>query len=300
MSCEAINKQLKLEDLDISLSRLRITRPAELERMQASLDRIGQLSPVIVRKEEDNYQLLDGFKRYFSAERLDWKFIQARVLEISLPHGKAMILNYNRTNRSLLDYDEALVIYSLKKDHLMDQEAISKLTGYSRSWVCRRLALIERLSESVQQELRMGMISNSQARAIVKLPRGNQEVIMRAIITHNITSRDSLLLVDKYLQSSSNGDQEYLIKHPLEVIEQSTRSYEIYDSRLSRHGNRLLKSIEQLLTQQHIFIGQFTNGQTRGLKQVELSMLVGKLERLEKNANTIRSVINNKTHYYER
>ena len=70
MSCAPINKQLKLEDLDISLSRLRITRPVELERMQASLDRIGQLSPVIVRKEEDNYQLLDGFKRYF--QRSGW------------------------------------------------------------------------------------------------------------------------------------------------------------------------------------------------------------------------------------
>ena len=300
MSCEAINKRLKLEEVDISLSCLRITRPVELEKMQTSLDRIGQLSPVIVRKEEDKYQLLDGFKRYFSLERLGWEFIQARVLDISLPHGKAMILNYNRTNRSLLDYDEALVIYSLRKDHLMDQEAISQLTGYSRSWVCRRLALIEKLSESVQEELRMGMISNSQARAIVKLPRGNQVVMMRAIITHNITSRDSLLLVEKYLQSNSKHEQEYLINHPVEVIEQSTPPQEIYDSRLSRHGNRLLKSIEQLLTQQHIFIGQFTNDQTRGLKQVELSMLVGKLERLERNASTILSVINNKTHYYER
>jgi ParB/RepB/Spo0J family partition protein len=300
MTCAPINKQLTLEEVDTSLSCLRITRPAELDRMQASLDRIGQLSPVIVRKEANNYQLLDGFKRYFSAERLGWEFIQARVLEISITHGKAMILNYNRTNRSLLDYDEALVIYSLKKDHLMDQEAISQLTGYSRSWVCRRLALIEKLSESVQEELRMGMISNSQARAIVKLPRGNQEVIMRAIITHNITSRDSSVLVEKYLQSTSKHEQEYLINHPVEVIEQSTRPHEIYDSRLSRHGNRLLKSIEQLLTQQHIFIGQFTNDQTRGLKQVELGMLVGKLNRLEKNANTILSVINNKTHYYER
>lgn len=300
MTCEAFNKQLKLEDLDISLSCLRITRPVELERMQASLDRIGQLSPVIVRKEGKSYQVLDGFKRCHAAERLGWEFIQARVLEISITHGKAMILNYNRTNRSLLDYDEALVIYSLKKDHLMDQEAISQLIGYSRSWVCRRLALIEKLSDSVQGELRMGMISNSQARAIVKLPRGNQEVIMRAIITHNITSRDSCVLVEKYLQSTSNSEQEYLINHPVEVIEQSTRPHEIYDSRLSRHGNRLLKSIEQLLTQQHIFIGQFTNDQTRGLKRVELSMLVGKLERLEKNAGTILSVINNKTHYYER
>jgi len=86
MTCATINKQLKLEDLDISLSCLRITRPVELERMQASLDRIGQLSPVIVRKEANNYQLLDGFKRY----------VHKMIMQsnISLPSNSQIIKTY--------------------------------------------------------------------------------------------------------------------------------------------------------------------------------------------------------------
>ena len=300
MTSDAINKQVTLEELDTSLSCLRIIRPVQLKEMQSSLERLGQLTPVIVRMEDDNYQVLDGFKRCFTAERLGWKVLQASVLDIPITYGKAMILNYNKTNRSLLDYDEALVVYSLKKDHLMDQGAISKLTGYSRSWVCRRLGLIEKLAECVQQELRMGMISNSQARAIVKLPRGNQEIIMRVIITHNLTSRDSLVLVEKYLQSASKSEQEYIINHPMEIIEQSNYKDDIYDSRLSRHGNRLLKTIELLLTQQNIFVGQFTHHQTGQLREIEINILFGKLERTAKNAGTILSVINNKNQYYER
>jgi ParB family transcriptional regulator, chromosome partitioning protein len=295
MTCETINKQLKLEYLDISLSCLRILQPADLERIYQSLRRLGQLNPVIVRKEGNGYQILDGFKRYFGAERIGWPCLDARVLDISISHGVAMMLNYNRTSRSLMDYDEALVVYSLKKDHLMDQSSISQLTGYSRSWVCRRLALIEKLAFSVQQELRMGMISNSQARAIVKLPRGNQEDIMRVIISHGITSRDSSVLVESFLRSNSKSGQEYIINHPVEVIEQSSHNDEIYDQGLAWHGNRLFKSIEQLIALQNIFIAQFTHHHTRELKEIEQSMLPGKLEMVEKNASTIVSIIKNKT-----
>jgi len=295
MTCNTINKLLKLEDLDISLSCLRIIQPVALERMYQSLHRIGQLNPIVVRKENTNYQILDGFKRYFSAERIGWPCLDARVLEISITHGKAMILNYNRTKGSLLDYDEALIVYSLKKDHLMDQGSISQLTGYSRSWVCRRLALIEKLASCVQEELRMGMISNSQARAIVKLPRGNQEDIMREIITHGITSRDCSVLVEKFLQSNSKSEQEYIINHPVEIIEQFRYKDEIYDRGINGYGKGLFKSIERLLTQQSIFITQFSHCQAEELKEIELSMLPGKLERIKKNTDSILSLINNKT-----
>jgi len=108
---------------------------------------------------------------------------------VSLPEGKAAMLSYNRSGRSLLDYDEAMVIYNLKQVHLLDQFTISRLTGYSRSWVCRRLALIEKLDPALQDALRMGLITNSQARAMVRLPRGNQEEVMHCITEWHLTSR---------------------------------------------------------------------------------------------------------------
>ena len=77
--------------------------------------------------------------------------MDVRILDVPLMEGKAMMLSYNKSGRSLMDYDEALVVCSLKKDHLLDQSAISHLIGYSRSWVCRRLALVEKLDPSVQE-----------------------------------------------------------------------------------------------------------------------------------------------------
>jgi ParB family transcriptional regulator, chromosome partitioning protein len=295
MITESIHKRLKLEELDTTLSTLRITRPAELERMRQSLERSGQLNPVIVRLSDDKYQVLDGFKRYFIAQDLGWEFLEARILDIPLTEGKAIMLSYNRGGRSLLDYDEALVIYNLKSEHLLDQVAISRLTGYSRSWVCRRLALIEKLDPALQDALRMGLITNSQARALVKLPRGNQQEVMRCITIWHLTSRDSSVLVEKYLQSDSRKEQEYVLSHPREVIEQSYAKEEIFDIRLSQHGNRLLKSIEHLLTQQNIFIGLFHQHLTGKLSDLETAILDEKIKRLKKGAVTIQSIINDKT-----
>jgi ParB/RepB/Spo0J family partition protein len=294
MTKEVIHKTVKLDQLDTSLQDLRITRPCEMEKMCRSLRHSGQLNPLIVRIAADRFQILDGFKRYHCAKHLGWEYLDARILDVPLMEGKAMMLRYNKAGRSLMDYDEALVVCSLKKDHLLDQSAISHLTGYSRSWVCRRLALIEKLDPSVQDALRMGVITNSQAREIVKLPRGNQGAMMRCVTTHNLTSRDSRILVEKFLGASGQKEQEYILSHPVEIIEKSVSTGEIYDSRLSRHGNQLLKSIELLLIQQNIFTSLSGQHMTQILGETEKSILGVKMEKLKKGAVMVESVINQK------
>ena len=300
MTAEFTHKTVKLDQLDISLQDLRITRPGELEKMCRSLRHSGQMNPLIVRVTGDGYQILDGFKRYHSAKQLGWESLDAKVVDVPLMEGKAMMLKYNKAGRSFMDYDEALVVYSLKKDHLLDQSAISHLTGYSRSWVCRRLALVEKLDSKVQNALRMGVITNSQAREIVKLPRGNQDEMMRCITGHHLISRDSRVLVEKFLGASGQKEQEYILSHPVEIIEKSVSTGEIYDSRLSSHGNRLLKSIELLLIQQNIFTGLCGQHMTQMLGNNEKSILEVKMERLRKGAVTVQSIINQKIWKNER
>ena len=89
MTDMSIHKRIKLEELDCSLSSLRITRPADLGRMRQSLERSGQLNPIVVRPFDERFQILDGFKRFTIAGDLGWESLEARILDISLPEGKA-------------------------------------------------------------------------------------------------------------------------------------------------------------------------------------------------------------------
>jgi hypothetical protein len=61
MTGTATTCELNLGKMDLSLSCLRIIRPIQLERMQESLNKFGQLNPVIVRRQEDIFQIIDGF-----------------------------------------------------------------------------------------------------------------------------------------------------------------------------------------------------------------------------------------------
>lgn len=289
MSLQAPIKDLPLDQIDISLSGLRISRPAEVDQMCHSMDDHGQLQPVVVRRLDTFYQLLDGFKRYQGAEKLGWRCLRCIVLDVTLSHGVAMILKYNRGGKGLSDYDQALIIYSLCYDHGLDQVSISQLTGYSRSWVCRRLSLVERLNEQVQDALRMGLIGNTQARHLVKLPCGNQQAIMEIIIGYGFSCRDTALLIDKYLSSKSQKEQVYVLSHPREVIQREHTGKDIYDTRLGKEGNGLLKAIALLMLQQNIFIGQMNSG---SLSETERQILAPRLRPLHQKAQQVLSVIN--------
>jgi ParB/RepB/Spo0J family partition protein len=286
---------IKMEEIDTSLRLMRLMRPRQVNDMVQSMSRFGQLQPIIVRPEAGKYQLIDGFKRYYAGQEIQLVQLEANVAGVSEAIGKAMIVNCNKEANSLVEYEEALIVYSLVKDHLMEQKEIATLLGYSRTWVCRRIAMIEKLDQVVQDELRLGAISNTQARSIIKLPRGNQEEIVRAIIGHQLNSRQSKLLVDKYLQTGNKQEQAYLLEHPQEVLNHDGRVNEIYDCRLSPYGNRLLKTTEILRNQQDMFVGQFINHQASQLKEPEKAILWPKIEQISKKSHTIISVINQKT-----
>ena len=68
----------------------------------------------MVRPLDGRFQILDGFKRHCVAVDLGWESLEARILDISLAEGKVAMFSNNRSGRSLPDYDEAMVILSLK------------------------------------------------------------------------------------------------------------------------------------------------------------------------------------------
>jgi ParB/RepB/Spo0J family partition protein len=236
---------LRLDQLGLDFGHLRLARPELIKSMEQSLAKFGQLSPLIVRQGKTSFEIIDGFKRYHAATTLGWATLAASILRVSRRVATAMILAYNRNNHSLTDYEEALVLFALKQDHQLSQDEIAELIGYSASWVSRRLALVEKLEPTVTDELKLGVISTTQAREIMQLPRGNQPEIIKTIIDHDLTTRQTAGVVDELLKTQDREQQRYILDHPLEVLERDQDNVDgDYDARLSATGNRLLKTIK--------------------------------------------------------
>ncbi|MGV8134999.1 MAG: ParB/RepB/Spo0J family partition protein [Mangrovibacterium sp.] len=282
---------IKLANLDESFSRFRLTTPGQVQAMQRSLESVGQLHPVIVRIQGPRVQLLDGFKRFYAARLLKLESLQCQGVEVDDQTAKVMILTYNGQGASLVDFEQAQVVYSLKKEHLLGQEDIARLLGKSISWVSRRLSFIERLDESVKVHLRLGKITCTHARELARLPRGKQEVFLKLVIGHNLTSRQTGLLVKKYLGAKTEQEQNYLQSHPLEIIERAGVEAEVHDSRLSLQGNRLLKTSRMLGHYQHVFIGQSCNPPLKELAALEEEILCPGFRDIVRKTRTIQSIL---------
>jgi len=207
-------EEISLSEFDLSLVEMRIMNMSRILQVEQSMRVHGQLQPVVARAHAGGIQLIDGYKRLYAAEDLMMDTLQCRLLEVDLDQAKVLLMSYNWTGQSLAPYEEAVVLKDLLETHHIDQRRLAKLTGKSTSWVSRRLSLIGKLDEGVCAEIRMGSLSSSHARSLMRLPRGNQAAIARVISLYKLTSREAEKLVDAFLEASDEQDQGAILDFP--------------------------------------------------------------------------------------
>ena len=145
----------------------------------------------------------------------------ARFLETDEQGAKAAIFNLNRITGRPVELEEAWIIYALVIDDGLQQIEVAQMLGRHKSWVNRRLALIERLCNEARESLRLGLITPTQARHLTRLPRGNQNAAMRTAAHAALTSREISCMVDLLLASSTQEQTQFVLEKPRQAIEQS-------------------------------------------------------------------------------
>jgi ParB/RepB/Spo0J family partition protein len=191
-----------LGKIDDRYSRYRLIYPKADKAMAASIERYGQLSPVVVGPAQKKcYPLIDGFKRLRASRRLGLTDLTATVLQAGERALKAAMFHLNKKHHSMTAMEEAVIVRSLYREHDLTQEAIGTLLGYHKSWVNRRLALLDRLDADVLEQVRLGLIGPGMIRELAKLPRGNQAEVLDTIRKHTMTCRESAQLVALVLES---------------------------------------------------------------------------------------------------
>lgn len=237
---------MKLDKIGETYHKFRIPRPGAEAEMQKSLASRGQLTPVVVFSCQDGYQLIDGFKRLHAARRIPgFGQLRVRILNLNERGAKSMIYCLNRNFRGLSDLEEAWIVQALYREDHLSQPEIAELLDHHKSWVSRRLALVEKLSPRVQEDIRLGMLTAASARELVRLPRGNQEELNDTVRRQGLTSRETAQLVDLFEKTTGREQQLYLLEHPREALAaRKGKTPAPYDDRLSREANRLKDRIE--------------------------------------------------------
>ncbi len=161
---------LKWEEIGEHYGRYRLHVPEAERAMARSLERYGQLSPVVVCRRQDRYELIDGFKRLSAVRGLaQIPRLSARLMEADERQAKAAIYGLNRAGGRTRELEEAWIIQALVREDGLSQVEVAELLGRHKSWVCRRLALIERLGPKAKDELRVGLLTAHRRREQIVL-----------------------------------------------------------------------------------------------------------------------------------
>jgi ParB/RepB/Spo0J family partition protein len=280
---------LKTDEIGEYYGRYRLHVPEAERAMAKSLQRYGQLSPVVVCRREERYELVDGFKRLGAARRLTHiELLSARLMEADERTVKAAIYGLNRAGGHTRELEEAWIIHALVREDGMSQVEVAELLGRHKSWVCRRLALLERLGAKARDELRVGLLSPTAARQIVRLPQGNQTEVLEAARREALSAGELAGVVDLWLGCGDRGQQKYILAHPREALSQSKgvlRSGR--DPRLSEAGNHVWKRVGLLLDVLGRMEVWLAHHGRAGLTAEDRAVLAPRFEKLSREAGSV-------------
>jgi hypothetical protein len=242
-------RQVSLESLDERYRRYRLEDRSAERAMRRSLERYGQISPIVVCMLLERPVVVDGFKRLSGARSLKgFSTLAARVLEVDEAGAKAAIYTLNHVGRQPQELEEAWIVHALVREDGLSQVEAAALLGRHKSWVNRRLAMWERLAEPAKEELRLGLLSPSMARQLTRLPAGNQAEALKTAREASLTSAELGGVVDLLLASSTAEQKRLVLTDPRRALRQSQEDcLPAWDPRLSAAGNRAARQLAGLL-----------------------------------------------------
>jgi ParB/RepB/Spo0J family partition protein len=240
------DEMLEIRQIGTSYGHVRCLLPRQVEQMKASLTVHGQLTALVVVKRPSGLELIDGFKRYRAAEQMGWTRLQASLMEVDEPGQWAAMLALNRATPSMSVLEEALVLREMVAVG-MTQTQIGQILSRHKSWVSRRIGLIERLHPELVEQIREGILPPGAARRLLSLPAGNQLEMATLVMHHRLGSQETELFV-RLWKNADPPVRDYLLAHPHQALAQARASdpQEPPDLRLTPHGQRLQRLLRLL------------------------------------------------------
>ena len=171
--------------------------PHRQRRLLASLAESGQQTPIVVVVCTDNperYLVIDGYKRLVALQQLGHDTVEATVWRLS--EAEALLLDRTlRLSQQETELEQGWLLQEMEQRYSYSLDELARRFDRSMSWVSRRLALVELLPESIQQQVREGKIAAQLAmKYLVPAARISVEDCERmaaAFAAHRCTTREA-------------------------------------------------------------------------------------------------------------
>jgi len=232
-------KEIEIDHLQLRYAHTRIQRPERISSLASSIERFGQIMPVIVLREGvDSLVLIDGYLRVKAMRSCRRDTVVAEIWECKEEEALVEVLGRAHNRRWDL-VEEAAILWELHRRYHLSQSRIASLLGRKQGWVSGRLALYNALAEDTLELIRKGSISTWAAtRVIAPIARAMPEhgkVLCENLSQTDLSTRDLALLFRHY-QKANRKQRENLVREPLLFLKALRARQEATEAKVLKEG----------------------------------------------------------------
>ena len=162
----------------------------ELKELSQSIKEKGFIQPIVVRKIGDEYEIVAGGRRYQASKSLGLKEIPTIIKDISDRDTLIFAIAENLQRKDLNPIEEADAFKRLIEEFDFSLEDIARFLGKDKTTIVNTLRLLK-LPPKIQEALRSGAITRSQARTILGADKKeDQERLFQQILREGLSVRE--------------------------------------------------------------------------------------------------------------
>jgi len=206
----------------------------KIKELADSLKEAGMIQPVVVYKENGDYYLMVGERRWRAAQYLKWKKIPAIVKNLTQDEliVGALVENIQREDLNAIEVAEGVEI--LIKEMGLTQDKAGERLGMNRSTLTNYLRLLK-LPEAIKESVISGAISQGHARAILSLEDNTAMLdALSKILKNNLSVRQAEKLV-------KNLDKETIIaktKEDPDLLKTEDKLTRLFTTKVKLHYSK--------------------------------------------------------------
>lgn len=188
----------------------------EMDEMVQSVREKGILTPLLVNKQEEGYQLIAGERRWRAAKKVGLDRVPVVVRGVTPAESLELALIENVHRQDLNAIEEAAAYKKLMEEAGYTQETLARKLGRDRSYVANLLRLLK-LPKSYQQDVIDGRLTMGHARVLVGVQSPEDQKRLRdAVVRSGLSVRQLEMMAKRIKLQKVRGDstkterEEYL------------------------------------------------------------------------------------------
>ena len=203
--------EIEIANIEVNPKQPRTVFDEEsLKELAASIEQLGIIQPITLRKISDNkYQIISGERRFRASKMAGLQSIPAYVKEVNDDAAiemMALIENIQREDLNALEV--ALSFQKLIEEYKLTQEQLSDKVGKKRATISNHLRLL-RLPAAIQMALKNKELDMGHARALISISEPEKQLFVYGkIIDEGLSVRK----VEELVRNINAGENPVEVK----------------------------------------------------------------------------------------